>query len=169
MERVRLASVLVCALLIHGALGKAAAAEEVSADEQAQWVRWVIPLPKEIRITNKVELPASEVRITLREGAGEVEKTAAGELASLLKDKADADVAGGRFEILIGVCDAQGKIEDTTVPDAARLKGLPNCEQAYLVRRIGDSRIVLTALDERGVYYAAQTLGQLLEGTLAIR
>ena len=138
-----------------------AATVPVSEDEQAQWFRRLIPLPKEIAIDRKVELPASQVRLRLRQGAGDVERTAADELRALLKQKAES---GGRFEILIGVSDARGKLEDVTVPEAARLAKLPNAEQAYVIRPQGDSRLVLTALDERGVFYAAQTLRQLLEG-----
>ena len=167
MKWVPLTVGLVCAFLLHAGGQEAPAVEDVSDIEQAQWVRWVIPLPKEIAIPNKVDLPASQVKITLRQGAGEVEKTAAQELASLFKDKAGADVAEGPFEILIGVCDEGGRIGDATVADVARLKDLPNREQAYVIRPIGENRLVLTALDERGVYYAAQTLRQLLENTFA--
>ena len=165
MTRGSLAALLACGLAIVGYA--AAEAGELSKAQAAEWLRWVIPLPKEIAIARKVELSASEVRVTLREGAGDVEKTAAQELASLFKDKADADVAEGRFEILIGVCDSTGKIAGVTIADAARLADLPNREQAYVIRPVGEDRLVLTALDERGVYYAAQTLRQLLDSKFA--
>lgn len=142
-------------------------AAEVSQAEAARWLRWVIPLPKEIGITGKVELSASEVEVALRDGAGDVEKTAADGLVALFKEKAGADPAKGRFEILIGACDEGGKVGDVTVAGVARLKKLPNSEQAYVIRPTGDNRLVLAALDERGVYYAALTLRQLLEGRFA--
>jgi len=172
MKAANLSAALVCVVLFHvAAPGMLAedtpSVDKVSEAEAARWLRWVIPLPKEIAITGKVSLPADNVKITLREGAGDVEKTAAQELASLFKDKAGADVAEGRFEILIGVCDDHGKIADLTIPDASRLKDLPNPEQAYVIRPVGEKGLVLTALDERGVYYAGQTLRQLLEGTFS--
>ena len=143
------------------------APEEVTKQEEARWFRWLIPLPKQIAIREKVTLASAEVGIRLREGAGDVERQVAGELASLLKAKADADLNGGGFEILIGVCDAQGRLEGTAIPGAEELSGLPNSEQAYVIRPTGERRLVLTALNERGVYYAGRTLHQLLEGKFA--
>jgi len=163
MKSIRLTAVLLCAFALQVWAQDKLAVEKLSETEHAQWVRWVIPLPKEIKIKGEVELPASHVKITLREGAGEVEKTAAEELGALLKEKGGADAGEGGFEILMGVCNEQGKIEGVIVADAARLKELPSWEQAYVIRPIGENRLVLTALDERGVYYAVQTLKQLLE------
>jgi len=164
MKPVRQAVLLIWLMVFPWVVQWPVRAADVSPDEEARWLRWVIPLPKEITISGKVEIPASEVRIRLRQGAGEVEKTAADELTTLFKEKGNSDGSSGGFEILIGVCDAQGKIGDVTVSDAAKLKGLPNWEQAYVIRRIGENRLALIALDERGVYYAAQTLRHLLTG-----
>jgi len=135
----------------------------VSAKEEQQWVRWVIPLPKEISIPAKAAIPVSDVRITLRKDAGEVEKTAFNQLISLFEDKGNTDCSKGSFEILISVSDKEGKVDGTTIPGVKGLEKLPNWEQAYYICPVGDDRLVLTALDERGVYYAVQTLRQLLE------
>ena len=161
----------VCVLLIFVVAQNSMAVEKVSRQEETGWLRWVIPLPKKISISGKVEVPAKEVKITVRRGASDTEKTAADQLSALFKEKSntidgqafDAGGKGKAFEILIGVCDARGKIEDVTVPGAADLAGLPNSEQAYRIHPVNDTQLVLTALDERGVYYAAQTLCQLLE------
>jgi len=122
----------------------------ISEAEQARWVRWLIPLPKQIEFAGKVTLPISAVKITVRDGAGEVEQTAAAQLKQSLPGNGDH-----RFEISIDISDAGGELAD-----------LPNREQAYVIRPVGENRLVLTALDERGVYYAVQTLRQLLEATL---
>ena len=151
--------------LLQATLFAQAGAVAVSPGEHARWLRWLIPLPKRISIDRKLTLPAGDVGLRLRKGAGEVEQTAAGELRALFKDKAGAELNAGRFEILLGVCDAAGKLEDATIADAAQLARLPNSEQAYVIRPIGDNRLVLTALDPRGVYYAARTLHQLLESS----
>ena len=129
----------------------------VSTQEEALWLRWLIPLPNKITIQHKVTLPASDVKLVLRVGAGDVEQQAAADLRALFKDRAGAGLSAGRFEIAMGVAMA----------DTGKLVSLPNREQAYLIQPVGEGRLVLTALDERGVYYAAQTLRQLLQSTFA--
>ena len=154
-------------VLLLTAVSGGTTVEEVSEEEEALWVRWLIPLPKEVAITGKVEVPAGEVRVALREGAGEAEKQAAEELTALLGEHGGSDEGEKTFEIVIGVCDEEGRIGEVFAADSIRLKDLPNREQAYCIRPAGENRLVLTALDERGVYYAVQTLRQLLEGKLA--
>lgn len=129
-----------------------------------QWLQWLIPLPKEVTIQQQVTLPAADVKITLADGAGELERNAGRQLHGLFLEQAGtAADAGSGFEILLGVCDAQGRVGQVAVPDAARLRELPNREQAYLIRPDGTNRLVLTALDPRGLFYAALTMRQLLE------
>ena len=143
-----------------------AAAEPLVAPvpDQAEWLRWVMPLPKEVAIPRQVTLPASDVRLVLREGAGGPGLTGLRALQDLLLAQAGTAATDGQaFEIVLGCCDAQGRLGDLTVPDAARLQELPNRDQAYLIRPLGRDRLVLAALDSRGLYYAALTLRQLLE------
>ncbi len=139
------------------------AATVVEQAEQAAWVRWLIPLPKQIAIQQKVELSASDVKLTSLGDSSPAVKTAAEQIRSLFKQKAGADCRSGGFEIILGVCDASGKLGSSSIMGARKLASLPNAEQAYLIRPLGANRLVLTALNERGVYYAAQTLCQLLE------
>jgi len=153
-------------LLVFVIAGAASGASTpVPESEQARWVRRLLPLPKQVSIEKKVELPAAEVKLTVAKAAGGPVETAADELRSLFKEKAGAQCGGDRFEIIMGVCDAQGNLGGTAVPDAAQLADLPNADQAYVIRPLGDTRLVLAALDERGVYYAGQTLRQLLENS----
>ena len=163
MKRIKRIIGFICAGVALATAQKAMAAESVSKQEQSEWLRWVIPLPKTIQIRHTIELPAVDVKITVRRGAGDTEKNAAAQLSALFKDKGNADGDGNAFEILIGVCDAAGKVGDVTLKDAAELKAVPNRDQAYLIRPVGQNRLVLTGLDERGVFYAVQTLRQLLE------
>lgn len=149
-------------LLVLGAV--ASEILPVAVDGVAQWLNAVIPLPKEVSFAQQVTLSACDVTLTLRGGAGDLERNALRKLQTLFIDKAGTEgVAAGKFEILLGVCDASGRLGDVVVPDVARLQTLPNREQAYLIRPIGTDRLVLTALDARGVFYAALTLRQLLE------
>ena len=155
---------ILLALVIAGAAS--GAPTSVSKSEQARWVRWLLPLPKQVSIDGKVELPAVDVKLTVVKAAGGPVQTAADELRALLKEKAGAKCDGSRFEILIGVCDAQGNLDGTVVPGAAQLADLPNADQAYVIRPLGNTRLVLTSVDERGVYYAgadtASALGKQL-------
>ena len=143
------------------------AAGEVSPEEEARWLRWLIPLPKEIEIKAAVTLPASEVGLRLRGSAGDVERTGYEELVALFKDKTGTEPKGGRFEILMGVCGDDGRLDGVPIADAPRLPELPNSEQAYVIQPVGERRLVLSALNERGVYYATQTLRQLLGSRFA--
>ena len=144
-----------------------AAPEPVSAEESAAWQRWLIPLPKQISFQGKVTLPAAQVGVRVRSGAGEVEQNAAGELRDLFTEKAGAEPAGSVFEILLGVCGEDGKLDGTPVDGASDLAKLPNPAQAYVIRPVGENRLLLAGRGEAGVYYAAQTLRQLLESRFA--
>ncbi len=130
-------------------------------DEQAmerryeQWKRYLLPLPHEITFEGDVECRPEGVSVVARPGAGAIEKHAAAMLERLCATAAGGKPVGGAFEIAIGVVDSG--------PDAERLQGLPNCGQAYTIRPEGQQRLVLAALSEPGISYAAQTLRQLLE------
>jgi hypothetical protein len=131
--------------------------------EQTGWLRWLIPMPKEIAIESAVDVPPGAVHVVVAGPSSDSIGTAADELREALGGKAAAGTA--QFTILLGVCDAAGRLGNVSVPDAARLATLPNAEQAYLIRPLGENRLVLASHDLRGVYYAAQTLRQLLERT----
>jgi len=163
---------IVVAGIMLGLVGRAAAVHAadrgraaVSKEEASKWLRWLIPLPKEVSIAQKLRLPKSEVKVRLRPGAGEIETQAASRLAKLLgKDITDDR---GSFEILVGVCDAKGKLGDVTVPQATRLAKLPHSKQAYYIGPVGDNRLVVTALNEKGIVYGVMTLQTLIEPKLA--
>ena len=155
---------LACAIAANAALCAETEVGPISGRHAREWLRWVIPLPKEAQIKQKVTVSAPDVRLVLHGQAGPLERNALRKLRSLFLERAGVDGStGGDFEIVLGVCDEAGKLGDVVVPDAARLRELPNAEQAYLVRPIGTSRLVLAALDTRGLFYAALTVRQLLE------
>ena len=120
------------------------------------WTSYLLPRPQEIRIANSVRCKPSEVGIALRDQAGPIEQQGAAELEALFAEKGRAKPDGRGFTIDIGVAEA-------TSAAMARLQGLHNKAQAYLIAPRGRDRLVLTSADERGVYYACQTLIQLLE------
>lgn len=120
------------------------------------WMSYLLPRPQEIRIADSVRCKPSEVGIALRDQAGPIEQQGAAELEALFAEKGRAKPDGRGFTIDIGVAEA-------TSAAMARLQGLNNKAQAYLIAPRGRDRLVLTSTDERGVYYACQTLIQLLE------
>lgn len=148
--------------------GQARPAVEPVAEEHArQWLRWVVPLPKRVRLEGKLVLPAGQVSVRLRRGATDVERTAADELLSLAAAKTGTKEFAGEFPILAGVCDGDGKIDGTPIPGADRLRALKNSDQAYLIAPLPGRGIAVAALTDRGVYYGLKTLSQLLEPYLA--
>ncbi|MBK9169531.1 MAG: hypothetical protein IPM24_19000 [Bryobacterales bacterium] len=153
MRVLRLIPVLLLAL--------SAVAGPIPADEARRWTRWLLPHPKEVRLDGKVVLPAADVAVRLRPGAGDVEREAASGLQSVLRGASNA-----RFEILIGV-QQPGWEPGAVAPELRqRLAALPNRGQAYAIQPVGETRLILTALEPDGVAYAARTLHQLLEPTL---
>ena len=150
--------------LCSTALGAPPIAQELSPEQQQEWLRHVLPIPQEIRITRYVELHPSQVSIRSigLHGAG---LTGVAELQSLL-DSAPKGPEGqrsdGKFEILVGLIDPQGSLGDARVHHASRLASLPNNAQAYLIEPRDEHGLVLAATEERGVYYACRTLAQLI-------
>ncbi len=154
--------------------GNTASQVQAVSDREAQeWLRWVIPLPKQVRLTGKLALPAADVAVRLRTDATDVERTARDELVGLITKKTGTKKTGtknmdtkklaGSFPILIGVCDAQGMIDGTAVPGAAKLRGLKNDDQAYVIAPLATRGLAVAGLTEQGVYHGVKTLQQLLE------
>lgn len=151
-----LCGALLVVSLTVGPAGVATAAE-VSAAEQAAWLRCVIPLPKRTAWQGQVRVPVAAVKVVVIGQSSDTVATAAEELRGALPAKNATESGDAAFTIALGVCDPQGRIGDLVVPEARELARLPNREQAYAIQPVGAARLVLTALDERGVYYAAQS------------
>ncbi|HCU35769.1 MAG TPA: hypothetical protein DGT21_10015, partial [Armatimonadetes bacterium] len=166
MERVCLLVVTGVALLVSATAGSAQPVK-TGKQQEALWLHRVIPLPKQIAIPAHVTLPAAEVGLRLRSGAGDAERQAAAELKALFDAQTGAALSGDGFQIHIGVADAQGRMGAAVVPEVRQLVGLPNSEQAYVIVPVGERKLILAGLDERGVYYAARTLQDLLQGAFA--
>ncbi len=159
---------IVPALIVCAAATGALAAEPMAVppDAAATWIRWTLPMPKQIEIPRKVVLAPDQVRIRARREAGPAERTACEQLRALFAERAGVQADGEAFEIVLGVCDAEGRVRHRPAIDPDRLRGVRNSEQAYAIVPYADDELVLTGLTDAGVYYAAQTLRQLLEATL---
>ncbi|MCC6342983.1 MAG: hypothetical protein IT166_12335 [Bryobacterales bacterium] len=142
-----------------------AAAVALSQEEAVRWTRWLLPLPHEIRLERKVVAPRGRIAVLPRPGAGPLEHQAAEEISSLLGPAQGEPL----FTILVGVQDARWR--RGALPEAMRkrLESLPNRDQAYAILPAGDSALLLTAIDGKGVYYAGRTLCQFLEASAGER
>ncbi len=139
----------------------------VVAEEAQQWLRWVIPLPKKVRLEGELTVPVAEIVVQLGQKATDVEQNAWEELVELIRTKTGTAPGGSGFRILAGVCDAQGKIDGTAIPGANELAAMPNAEQAYVIVPLSEPGLAVAALTPRGVYHGLKTLSQLIEPKLA--
>ncbi len=142
-----------------------AAGELVQLDQAgaAAWRRELMPLPHEISIAEIRKIKPAEVGIRGRPGAAGLEQIAVSNVVALFREKAGIEPAAKNYEILIGLMDEQGRLDGIEVPAGARLKDVPNSDQAYVIQPVGADRLVVAAVNERGLYYGTRTLAQWLE------
>ncbi len=140
----------------------AAGVGPVTFEDARSWLRFVIPMPQRVRIEGQLRLAPSDLRFRLRPGASEVEHAAVRRLAEQLRQKAGIKGFEGSFPIVIGVCDAQGRLGGTPVPGAESLDTCPNADQAYLITPLAERGLAVAAKSEPGGCSGATTLGQLL-------
>lgn len=138
-------------------------AEAVSEKEIKEWTRHLLPLPHEIKFSGKQKLHFNELELKLRAGATDVEQHAAGLLKDFIKGKSGGEAsAAGKLEINIGVINAEDKLNNIAVNAFGRLSKLPNNQQAYVIKNVSDNQVVITALNEKGIFYGVTTFMQLL-------
>lgn len=130
------------------------------------WRREVLPLPHELAIEQVRRLKPDAIRIRGRSGVSGLEHISVSTVVALFKEKTGVTPDGKEFEILIGLMDDKGRLEGIEVPQGARLQGVPNCDQAYVIQPIGEKMLVVAALSEGGLYYGTRTLSQWLEAHL---
>lgn len=132
----------------------------VSQTERLTLTRHLLPLPHELSVTHKVVVSPASVRVASVEPAGPAAQAAVARLRQALRQQGDRPPGQG-FEISLSMTgDALPAGLDPR--DVERLRGLPNSDQAYLVRPVGNDRLVIAALTERGLLYGAMTLCQLI-------
>ena len=134
--------------------------------EDQQWLRHLLPLPREIDIADQLEVHPAQLRLCVTPDASALTEQAAAELRQLFADRAECALNGESFTITLALADDQGRLADTPIT-AERLQDLPNREQAYLIQPAGPNQLIIAALDGRGLYYGARTLYQLLEPVLS--
>lgn len=160
--------VVTLALLTGCCAGMVSAAPKMAAGETQLWLRHLIPLPKQVQFEGFAEMPRSAVGVLLAPGSSDVAQQA----AALLRKELVVDPAAPapRFPVLLGICDSAGRLGGVKVPGAEKLAGLRNRDQAYVIApgqsTLTHGALTLAALTDRGLYYAAVTLSQLLRTKL---
>lgn len=122
-----------------------AAPSKLSEADANAWVRWLLPLPQQIALHARVELPGAA--IALEAPVQEMVQVAVGALRQLLGP-------AGATQFTIRFVQA----------DVPELAGKPNADQGYRLQPEGDAVLVATAATPQGLWHAAQTVRQLLEG-----
>lgn len=149
--------------ILAGLAGLAGAAPRPATEAERQnWLNYLLPLPHEVAIDQAATFNPADVGLVINAEAGPVQAQIRDELTALFQESAGQAPTGSAFRIYLGVLDGQGRVGGQAVADAGRLKTCPNSKQAYLIRPIGDAGLIVAALDEKGLYYGAQTLRQLL-------
>ena len=139
-------------------------AEICNIDEIAEkeWFNYTLPLPHEITINARNILSPANIGVKLSPEAGDIEKNAVSELKQFFIEKTGTGLSGTEFIILVGIPDTNGKIDKIEVNNINRLKNLPNHDQSYIIQSMGENKLVIAALNPKGIYYGLQTLRQLL-------
>jgi hypothetical protein len=71
------------------------------------------------------------------------------------------------FVIHIGLLPGMTVLGDQAAECSERLRQVPNYDQAYVIRPLGDRELAVAGLTDRGVFYGIQTLRQLLTARLS--
>jgi len=128
-----------------------AAIRKVTKAEATDWIRYTVPLPKSIGITDKAVVPKGSVAVSVVSGEGIVVEQAVKELYDVL-----GGAPKGQPSLAIRL-EIGGK-------RAEMLRKFPNSEQAYVIYPAQDgSWIEVAALDPAGLYYGAKTIQQLVK------
>lgn len=129
--------------------------QPISLEDARQWIHYTVPLPKQIAITHRLNVPHDDVAIVYTPGELLVERAAA-ELREA--------VSGSQTPIVVP--DPQWTIRfQVGGPEADPLQAYPNSGQACFIVSDSVERVMhLIAMEPQGVYYAGKTAGQLIKG-----
>ncbi len=123
--------------------------------DEMLFARLLLPMPQRLAIGETITLRPASVGMAVAGSLGAAGNTAVQEFKDMLKAKTGADISGTEFVFRF-----------LLVPTDPELKKLPNAAQAYRIAADGRQALDVTAVDDRGIFYAVRTLRQLL-GTAA--
>ncbi|MBN1420906.1 MAG: hypothetical protein JXP34_19200 [Planctomycetes bacterium] len=127
----------------------------VSGAEAQAWIRYAVPLPKEIEIPSRIRVAPEGIEIVARPGTGDplVEQACRELRAAIGFPEGGPSPRAAAFRVIL---QAGGR-------DADPLAGKKNADQAYrIIPGEGGDALRLVARTPRGLYYAAKTLAQLI-------
>lgn len=141
----------------------------LSEQESDEWLRHVIPLPKEARIEARLTVPIAGVRPVFAQWP---DPPYTNLLERIMQEFAERGVerapspAEADVSIEVAVLGEDAALRERVAPIRERLRGLRNSDQAYMVTHAGGNTILISALDPKGLYYGILTMWQLMEPTL---
>ncbi len=156
MRNTRVAALTISLLLAAAHLATGGQMTPISREEARQWIRYTVPLPRQIELTGRVIVPARQILVrTVGDGGAALIQQGAAELREALGGE-NAPAAGG--EALLTVTLQLGGDE------ANVLKKQKYADQSYLIRPTPDGNgLLCAAIGPRGLYYASKTLQQLIK------
>ncbi|MDI6826850.1 MAG: glycoside hydrolase family 20 zincin-like fold domain-containing protein [Armatimonadota bacterium] len=149
--RIAIISMIICCFLAVPLLGAVSA---ISPEEAKAWTMYLVPLPKQVKITAKNTVLAKQVAIRA-DSSDPMVIQACKELRQAIgiPENAKPPTKPG-FTIILKLGGSE----------ASSLKNLKNSDQAYrITAEAGGKGLRLISLTPRGLYYAAKTLQQLVK------
>lgn len=152
----RIAVILAAVVLAAGLAVQEAGAQivPVSPSEAAQWMRYLVPLPRQIDISGKAVLDPSSVAVYTPANPDIVVSQAKKELwESMGLSGANPNPPSPSFTVTFQIGGSE------SVP----LQSLKNSDQAYRIfPETGSTGLRIVALASRGIYYGCKTVQQLI-------
>ncbi len=127
-----------------------------------RWSDYLIPLPQELAVSGEARLAPGQLGLATAPDASAMVVEAVNELRAAYQARSGQAPTGADFVIQIGRLDAQGRLNGQAVTGADRLKQTRYPDQAYLIRPAGTNGLLAAGWHDKGVFYAVQTLSQLL-------
>lgn len=140
----------------------------VDKSEEADWLFYTLPLPHSVSIKAKNIIKPSDISIVMPAAAGDIERNAVEIFKEFFKEKTGIIPAGNKFQIIFGLLDKRNTVNGIKLKNADKLRDFPNNDQAYIIEADGENKLVVAALDPKGIYYGMHTLRQLLARNISM-
>jgi hypothetical protein len=135
-------------MMVAVAAAAQGAPQSLSQADVENWIRYTVPLPKQIGISEKVKVRWGSVKVVKPEKSNYLTDQAVKELTELVGE--DSGPAAFTIRMVVGG------------PGSEKFREIKNGDQAYSIEPTTREELQLVALTPRGLYYAAKTLQQLI-------
>lgn len=123
---------------------------------ESDWLRYLLPLPRQVSIPGSVTCPRTAVRISAAGPSDEVLEEAVALLAEAVGQPCE-----GEPQLTVTL----GRIDDLEAVPEERLAGARHRGQAYVITSPSEEEIVVAGGSSVGALYSAVTLAQLLDAS----